>query len=1133
MKPNSQDETLFDAARRLVDADQRRAFLDQACKDDPDQRQRVEALLTAQSQADQFFAEGAAALELPPGPPPDDSSAPPRTNGTAEENPGDYIGRYKLREKIGEGGCGVVYVAEQEEPVRRRVALKIIKLGMDTRQVIARFEAERQALAMMGHQNIAKVFDGGVTGAVARLSPAAAPPGGLAREHPPGHVPAGEAAAAEDSRAPIAAGRPYFVMELVRGVKLTEYCDQNRLDTRRRLELFIQVCQAVQHAHQKGIIHRDLKPSNILVTSHDGMPVPKVIDFGIAKATEGRLTDLTIYTELHQFIGTPAYMSPEQAGMSGLDVDTRSDIYSLGVLLYELLTGRTPFDPRELLQAGVEAMRKTIRETEPPRPSTRVAALRGEERSTTALRHATEPPRLVSLLRGDLDWVVMKCLEKDRTRRYETANGLARDLERHLNSEPVVARPPSSLYRFQKLVRRNKLVFAAGGAVAAALVGGLVFALIGFTEARRERDRALAAEQLAESEGERSKQVAQFMKDMLKGVGPAVALGRDTTMLREILDQTAKRIEELKGHPAIEAELRTTIGEVYFHIGEYARCEEMNRTALALRRELHGTDEHLDVADSIHRLGWALFQFEKHDEAAALFRQALDIRRRLLPEDHPSVADSLYGLARMLSYKPTLEEAERLHLQALEIRRRIWGEQHADIAHSLYGLGRVLREQHRLDEAERVLGAALAMRKKLFGDEHPAVAQTLHLLSGTLQSRGKLREAERFCREALQIRRKFLSEDHPAVSSSVISLVDVLIERGELTEAENVYLEALALRENALAQRISVADRTGNKRDSEVAGKSFRDELEPASNDERSPLAYLLRNLGGSHRKQGRFNEAKRIYLEAAAIGDAHALDRAAWFLATCPDPAGRDENAAVAFAEKAVAASNRKEARILDTLAAAYGAVGRFAEAARVQQEAMALLPDGNLKAEYESRLRLFQANTPCREYDRLGNLLRNQGKFAEAETMYRQELAMRRIMFGDDHPEVAFSLYDIAHALQGQGKFRESEAPARECLKIREQRLPDDWRSFDARSLLGQTLLGQKKHEDSEPLLVSGYEGLKQCETRIPSRYKPRLKETLRSIIQLYEETNRPEQAAEWQQKLTEFEVTEREKKAVAAEP
>jgi serine/threonine protein kinase len=346
-------------------------------------------------------------------------------------------------------------MAEQEEPVRRRVALKVIRLGMDTKSVIARFEAERQALALMDHPNIAKVLDAGATDT----------------------------------------GRPYFVMELVRGIKITEYCDQNNLPTHERLEVFIQICRAIQHAHQKGIIHRDIKPSNILVTLHDGIPVPKVIDFGIAKATtDQRLTDKTLFTQFEQFIGTPAYMSPEQTELGGLDIDTRSDIYSLGVLLYELLTGKTPFDSKELLAAGLDEMRRTIREKEPMRPSTRLSTMVESELTTTAKRRACEAPKLIHALRGDLDWIVMKALEKDRSRRYDTANTLAVDLQRYLSNETVLARPPSKLYRLGKLVRRNKLTFASAAAVCAILVIGLVVSTWLFLRESQAFARAVKAE---------------------------------------------------------------------------------------------------------------------------------------------------------------------------------------------------------------------------------------------------------------------------------------------------------------------------------------------------------------------------------------------------------------------------------------------------------------------------------------------------------------------------------------------------------------------------------------------------------------------------------------------------------------
>jgi eukaryotic-like serine/threonine-protein kinase len=451
-------EEIFYAALEVKALDERKAFLDRACAGDSQVRSAVEEMLLSQTDVEEFFRDGSPALAgaseisqaIADSPGFCKSAGPVLSN---DEELGKRIGPYKLLQKIGEGGCGSVYMAEQETPVRRRVALKVIKLGMDTKSVIARFEAERQALAMMDHPNIARVLDAGAT----------------------------------------ETGRPYFVMELVRGVKITAYCDENCLDARERLDLFIQVCHAIQHAHQKGIIHRDIKPSNILITMHDGLPVPKVIDFGIAKATSGQvLTDKTLFTAYDQFVGTPAYMSPEQAEMSELDVDTRSDIYSLGVLLYELLTGKTPFDQKELLQSGLDEMRRTLREREPHRPSTKLDGMRAEELTQTAMHRRIEPRRLKPLLSGDLDWIVMKALEKDRDRRYETANGLAADVQRYLSNEPVAARPPSRFYRFQKLVRRNKGTFAAAAAVSAALIFGLGVStalLFKEREARREADR--------------------------------------------------------------------------------------------------------------------------------------------------------------------------------------------------------------------------------------------------------------------------------------------------------------------------------------------------------------------------------------------------------------------------------------------------------------------------------------------------------------------------------------------------------------------------------------------------------------------------------------------------------------------
>ena len=439
----------------MTSPEQREIYLSRASADDPQLRREVEELIRAHDQAGGFLMGlSDEATEVTSGVAPS-----PKPDMTLSERVGTNIGRYKLLEKIGEGGMGVVYMAQQEEPVRRRVALKIIKLGMDTKQVVARFEAERQALALMDHPNIAKVLDGGATDT----------------------------------------GRPYFVMELVHGVPITEFCDRNRLPARERIKLFITVCQAIQSAHQKGIIHRDLKPTNILVTLDGGVAMPMVIDFGVAKATHQNLTEKTVFTHYGTMIGTPAYMSPEQAEMSRLDVDTRSDIYGLGVLLYELLTGTTPFPDKRLRSASYQEMQRIIMEEEPERPSTRL-----RQKSVEAVATSPRATNSTSHYPTDLDWIVMKCLEKDRARRYETANGLAADLKRHLNNEPVVARPPSTAYRLQKTWRRNKVAFTAAAVMAGALVVGTGVsswqAIVASRARNGEKEQRLAAQGGAEGD---------------------------------------------------------------------------------------------------------------------------------------------------------------------------------------------------------------------------------------------------------------------------------------------------------------------------------------------------------------------------------------------------------------------------------------------------------------------------------------------------------------------------------------------------------------------------------------------------------------------------------------------------------
>jgi serine/threonine protein kinase len=807
-----------------IPAEARARCLEGACGGDETLKARVEALL-ANHVEDTILQKPAAAFGSP------SAQGMPMT-----EQPGDQIGRYKLLEKLGEGGFGVVYMAEQREPVKRRVALKIIKVGMDTHEVVARFEAERQALALMDHPNIAKVHDGGATDT----------------------------------------GRPYFVMELVRGIRITDYCDQNQLGLEERLKLFMQVCHAVQHAHQKGIIHRDLKPSNILVTLHDGVPVPKVIDFGIAKATQQELTEKTLFTQFHQFIGTPSYMSPEQAELSGLDIDTRSDIYSLGVLLYELLAGKPPFDGQELLKAGLDEMRRTLREVEPPRPSTRLAQwLRTAKRrngenekggNEVGLESASSLNSQLKSLSTDLDWIVMKCLEKDRNRRYETANGLAADLQRHLSNEPVTARPPRAAYRVQKMIRRHRAAFTTAAAVLFALVAGLTLATWAFV-------REQSARRQAGIEAAKSRQVAKVLKDMIRSVEPSVAMDRDTTLLREITDQTFQQMDRDKSvPPEVEVELRATLGGVYHHLGDVKKAEALHRETLPRMKSLLGED-HPEVAALLRDFACVLEDRKKRPEAEAAAREALRISRRRHGPEHPDVAESLQLIARALDGQKRFIEAEATHRESLAMLRRLRGAEHDDVAFGLIWLAKSFERQAKVPDAEATFQEALAIMQRLHGDPHINVAHALGAYVDFLVNHPKPSEEEAVLRELLPLQKKMLGPAHPRVATTLNNLGATLHNLSRFVEAEPYLREALDLRRKLHGpEHADVAhtlfnlgltlERLARLPEAEATLRdalAIRRKLVPANRPE---LEITLLQLGQVIENQGRPPEAEPLYRE-------------------------------------------------------------------------------------------------------------------------------------------------------------------------------------------------------------------------------------------------------------------------------
>jgi eukaryotic-like serine/threonine-protein kinase len=650
------------------------------------------------------------------------------------ELPLEHIGPYRLLEKIGEGGMGMVFVAEQVRPIHRRVAIKLIKLGMDSKEVIARFESERQALAMMNHPNIAQVYDAGVS---------------------------------EN-------GRPYFVMEHVSGLPITEYCDRNRLTMRERLELFIPVCQAIHHAHQNGIIHRDVKPTNILVTERDGKPVPKVIDFGVAKALHQRLTEKTVYTELGKVIGTPAYMSPEQAEMTGLHVDTTTDIYSLGVVLYELLIGVTPFDTLALLESGWEKLCRVIRESDPPTPSTRVSML-GARAIEVALKRRLEPAVLARHLRGELDWITLRALAKDRTRRYPSASEFAADIERFLSNDPVLARPPSAAYQLRKLVARHRGAFAFAATVVILLAGFGIWMSVLYARSERNLARAVQAE------AEASK-VSEFLVNLFSVSDPYKSRG-ETITARELLDEGAKRLErELADQPLVRARLISTIAAVYKSLGLHDRARPLAEEALAAVSGIVGED-HPDVATALVGLGVIEMGLGNFETAERQFERALAIQQRVFGPNDLRLEKTLRNLGTVLSDQGRQEEARDLYERALAIRHAHVGAGDSSLALGYNNYASVLTEMGETDSARVYFERAAAIYEQYEGPQSLNLAGTLMNMANVFTMTGDNARAAELFDHALAIREKALGPDHYEVAQVLINKAALYLNMGELTIA--------------------------------------------------------------------------------------------------------------------------------------------------------------------------------------------------------------------------------------------------------------------------------------------------------------------------------------------------------------
>ena len=1041
----------------------RSAYLDTACPGEPSIRAEVDVLLRACDEPDRDATLTVA------------HSAATQAD-SRREGPGTIIGPFKLLQLLGEGGFGSVFLAEQEHPVRRKVALKIIKLGMDTRQVVARFEQERQALAMMDHPNIARVLDAGSTDA----------------------------------------GRPYFVMDLVKGEPIAEYCDRNNLSINDRLELFAQVCAAVQHAHTKGIIHRDLKPSNILVSMQDGRPSTKIIDFGIAKATSSRLTEKTVFTEHRQLIGTPEYMSPEQAEGS-LDIDTRTDVYSLGVVLYELLTGSTPFNSTDLRSAAYGEIQRIIREVDPPKPSTRISQ-NSETLAGVAGHRRTEPRKLGGVVRGELDWIVMRALEKDRSRRYETANSLGSDIHRYMSGQAVLAAPPSAGYRARKFIRRNRAMVSSGAAVALALLVGVVAFGWQANVARRQRDRAVAAEQQTTQRAEELAQVADFQSKMLSAINPTDA---GEKLMKDIQDRFGAALLKAGVPDAQKAERTTAFARELSEVNATDTAVELiDRTILlpaidAVDKQFK--DQPIVVASLRYTLSELYRILGKFDSALALQQEVLDTRKRILGEDHPDTLRSLNDLGSILESKGDLARAEACLRETVERRTKVLGADHFETLVSMSNLGNLLRGQAKFDEAEPLLRASLDGHRRVSGPTDRMTLVSTNTYGYLLIAQGKVKDAEPYWREAYEIGRRTFGPDDPDVLVWTNNLGGLLGTLGRHAESEQYLKSSMeaARRVHGLEHPTalhctmaygSVLVNLGRFADAEPYYREAMEARRRTLGAEHPDTLYSLVGLGNVLRDLGKFSEAESYLVESLEVrrrtlgGEHPATLSGLLALARLYSDQGKFAEAeamygaALRTSQRAWSEESPERLVCLNNIASALMAQDKFTEAAPFIVQCL------------EARQRTSGPDHPetFTAASNMARLLEGQGKPVEAESLYRETLLNYRRIQGDLHPNTLNGIANLAGCLRAAGRFADAEPLWREAVVGMEKVLGSHRsRTAVARMGLGRTLTALGRFAEAETELLEADRVMTAAPVVAPGRHN----ECRKAIATLYQDWDKAE--------------------------